>query len=255
MSDHYTYPGTEVLINRRGYIEFGLWKNAERSVVQAHMAELFLHPVHGDFGLAHLRAVHAALVEGFYDWGGQVRDTDTGPGGTGIAHCRPEFIESETSRVFTRLASLDYLRGLEIDEFSEGLAWVWGEMTAIHPFRDVNTRSQFVFFNQLADQAGWVIDWSAIDPHVFAYARTVAIYEDELGMDALLRPALIPAAETEQCDEPPGRTEQTRADFLDMRADRTREEVDAALRGAAPPRATATPEPQIKRGGNQSPLR
>ena len=33
-------------------------------------------------------------------------------------------------------------------------------------------------FNQLAVEAGWVLDWNQIDPHVFAHARTVAIYRD-----------------------------------------------------------------------------
>ena len=46
-------------------------------------------------------------MEGFYDWGGQLRETDTGPGGTGIAHCRPEFIPAEAERIFTALAAMD----------------------------------------------------------------------------------------------------------------------------------------------------
>ena len=48
-------------------------------------------------------------------------------------------------------------------------------------------------FNQLAVEAGWVLDWNQIDPHVFAHARTVAIYRDPDGLDALLYPALVPA--------------------------------------------------------------
>lgn len=154
------------------------------------MSALKVRPVDGDFDLGHLQAIHAALVEGFYAWGGQLRDTDTGPGGTGIAHCRPEFIRPETDRVFGSLAGQGYLKNLSRDEFSQALAWVWGETTAIHPFRDVNTRSQFIFFNQLAEQAGWIIDWSRIDPYVFAHARTRAITVSEDGIDALLYPAL-----------------------------------------------------------------
>lgn len=45
-------------------------------------------------------------------------------------------------------------------------------------------------FNQLAHEAGWAIDWTAIDPYVFAHACTVAIVRDEAGIEALLsRPA------------------------------------------------------------------
>src|SRR5690606_12864430 len=61
---------------------------------------------------------------------------------------------------------------------------------AIHPFRDVNTRSQHILFNQLARDAGWVIDWSQIPGDVFAHARPLAIVEDHTGIDALIRPNL-----------------------------------------------------------------
>ena len=45
-------------------------------------------------------------------------------------------------------------------------------------------------FNQLARDAGWVIDWSQIPGDVFAHARTLAIVEDHTGIDALVRPNL-----------------------------------------------------------------
>lgn len=61
---------------------------------------------------------------------------------------------------------------------------------AIHPFRDVNTRSQHIMFNQLARDVGWVIDWSQIPGDVFAHARALAIVEDHSGIDALIRPNL-----------------------------------------------------------------
>lgn len=71
---------------------------------------------------------------------------------------------------------------------------------AIHPFRDVNTRSQHVFFTQLARDAGWVIDWSQIPGDVFAHARTLAIVEDHSGLDALIRPNLVTVEDAEQRD-------------------------------------------------------
>lgn len=89
MPDRYTYPGSHVLANLHGYHDPDLWKAAERRVVHAHLADLVERPISGSFDLRHLQAIHAYLVQGFYSWGGQLRATDTGPGGTGIAHCRP----------------------------------------------------------------------------------------------------------------------------------------------------------------------
>ena len=148
MSDHYCYPGSDVLVNIPGYTDRNAWKQAETVVIGFHMRQLLLSPFNGQFNLHHLQAIHAELVQGFYTWGGQLRDTDTGPGGTGIAHCRPEFILAETERVFAQLQRWNFLIGLDRATFARRLAWLWGETTAIHPFRDVNTRSQFIFFNQ-----------------------------------------------------------------------------------------------------------
>ncbi len=237
MPDHYTYPGTEVLVNLPGYTNPDLWKAAERRVVAVHMADLAVRPVAGGFDLAHLQAIHARLVAGFYPWGGRLRDVDTGPGGTGIAHCRPEFIPAEADRIFTALRAANFLRGRDADAFSTGLAWVWGETTVLHPFRDINTRSQFVFFNQLAWQAGWVIDWDRIDPYVFAHARTVAIIRDEAGIDALLRPALLPVAEANRHDELLEKIHEAETAFFTPRPSRTPAELDKELRKAMDRRA------------------
>lgn len=232
MPDHYTYSGTEILVNIRGYTDPELWKAAETAAVNARMLQLWREPVAGSFELPHLQKIHARLVQDFYTWGGQLRDTDTGPGGTGIAHCRPEFIPAEADRIFTALGGMDYLRGRDADEFSKGLAWVWGETTGLHPFRDINTRSQFVFFNQLAAEAGWVIDWNMIDPHVFAHARTVAIFHDEAGIDALLHPALIRVEEVARRDDLREKIDQARETFSARSPATNREELDTRLRAA-----------------------
>lgn len=237
MPDHYTYPGTEVLVNIPGYTDPAAWKEAETAVIGLRARELARNPIPGGFDLEHLQAVHARLVEGFYTWGGRLRDTNTGPGGTGIAHCLPEFIPAEASKVFDTLAEEDHLRGRDRAEFSRGLATAWGDITAVHPFRDVNTRSQFTLFNQLAIVAGWVIDWNQIDPHVFAHARTVAIYRNPDGLDALLYPALMPA-ESIRRDELAERVEQNAAKFTRPRRPRQLDALERELRAALRRRAT-----------------
>lgn len=242
MPDPYAYPGTNVLVNIPGYTDPELWKAAERTVVQANAAFLLEHPLDGDFDLAHLQAIHAYLVQDFYTWGGQLRVSDTGPGGTGLAHCRPEFIPAEADRIFTTLSDdLGFLRERDADSFSTGLAWVWGETTVLHPFRDVNTRSQFIFFNQLARDAGWVIDWSQIDAYVFGYARTVAISTDERGIDALIRPALQPVAVVEEQEDRWERLRVSEETFFAPRHPRTREQLDDELRHAISRRSRLRP--------------
>lgn len=44
------------------------------------------------------------------------------------------------------------------------MAEAWGELNVVHSFREGNTRTQFVFFSQLAEQAGYQIDTAAFAP-------------------------------------------------------------------------------------------
>lgn len=128
---------------------------------------------------------------------------------------------------------------------------------AIHPFRDVNTRSQHILFNQLARDAGWGIDWSQIPGDVFAHARTLAIVEDHTGIDALIRPNLHRL----DAGTPPGEAltvEQVRsfqARGISRTPDVLDRELDAARRRRSHPAPesfgtqTRRPEPPAPHGG------
>lgn len=78
-----------------GVTDYEDWKEAEADFIGARMGALREHPITGAYDLPHLQAIHAYLTQDMYSWGGEIRDTDTHPGGTGIAHCRPQFIVAE----------------------------------------------------------------------------------------------------------------------------------------------------------------
>ena len=44
------------------------------------------------------------------------------------------------------------------------LAERWGELNVVHSFREGNTRTQFVFFSELCEQAGYCLDTEAFLP-------------------------------------------------------------------------------------------
>jgi cell filamentation protein len=67
------------------------------------------------------------------------------------------------------------LRGLGREEFAGRLAVRWGELSAIHPFRDGNTRSQSVYVSVLAARAGYGIDWARLEVARLRGLRITAI--------------------------------------------------------------------------------
>lgn len=118
MPDHYTYPDADHL------------RTVEVTITIARVIYSQTHPIPGSFDLAHLQAIHSFIMSPLYEWAGQIRDTVTGPVGTGLAHYRPEFILSQSHIVFGQLADWNQLRDLDHDRFAERLASVWGEVSA-----------------------------------------------------------------------------------------------------------------------------
>jgi cell filamentation protein len=105
----------------------------------------------------------------------------------------------------------------------------------------VNTRSQHVFFNQLARDAGWVINWSKIPGDVFAHARTLAIVEDHSGLDALIRPNLITVEDATHADRLRARLDEHPQGFTTRRKVRDPATLDRALDAARQQRRSLPP--------------
>nr|WP_246223817.1 Fic family protein [Pseudarthrobacter psychrotolerans] len=71
-------------------------------------------------------------------------------------------IETASINSFEELASENHLKGLARAEFIERLAYHYEKINDIHPFREGNGRTQRLFWNRLALEAGWQLDWRPV---------------------------------------------------------------------------------------------
>ena len=62
----------------------------------------------------------------------------------------------------------------------------FSELNAIHPFREGNGRTQRIFFEQLARDAGYALDWSLTTEHENVEACVAAIEGDTNRLTSLL---------------------------------------------------------------------
>ncbi|MDR2869023.1 MAG: Fic family protein [Deferribacteraceae bacterium] len=154
----YTMP-SGVLINKLGITDAERLNIYEHTLSDARALELKDEPIKPSFDLKHLQCIHQYLFQDVYFWAGELRDVNIFKG-NGFCDCR--FIVSEADKIFTRLANDQYLRGLDIDAFSKKLAYYFGEINALHPFREGNGRTQRIFIAELAEQAGYWLDFSNI---------------------------------------------------------------------------------------------
>lgn len=162
-NDPYVYTGTNVLRNKLGLRDFDEFWDAERAITGVTAAELETNPIDGEFDLAHLQAIHKALFSDIYDWAGTIREKGFIAKGDSL-FCAAEFIVPYSDDLFAKLRAEDYLRGLEREEFIRRVAFYVSEINALHPFREGNGRTQRIFINRLARQAGWNLNYTAVDP-------------------------------------------------------------------------------------------
>ena len=119
---------------------------------------------------------------------------------------------------YALLQEADYLRGMALSEFVDNLALRWVSLNVVHSFREGNTRSQLVFFSELAHHAGYHLDARAFLPpsredrlagvtnpvrERFVAARYYfQDYHDHTPMADTLAEVIAPLTEDQRCARP-----------------------------------------------------
>ncbi|MEA5117246.1 MAG: Fic family protein [Propionicimonas sp.] len=172
--DDYFIPGTSVLRNKftgpgrpYGEPDADRLRWLEELATLVRIGELAESPIDGGFDYDHFKAVHFHIFQDVYEWAGQERVAPAGQlmskDGHAYYGAGPHLTQAALDQ-FETLARKDFLRGLEHGEFVVELAEVWGELNVIHSFREGNTRTQFVFFSQLVEHAGYRLDPARFAP-------------------------------------------------------------------------------------------
>lgn len=172
--DDYFIPGTSVLRNKfigpgkpYGETDPDKLRTLEEAYAHSRIQELAETPIAGRFDYDHMKAIHGAIFQDVYEWAGQERVAPVGQFMTKDGHAyypAGPALTAAAETEYAKLASKDFLRGMEPGEFVEQLAESWGELNVIHFAREGNSRAQFVFFSQLAEQAGYRIDTAQYAP-------------------------------------------------------------------------------------------
>ena len=116
--------------------------------------------------IAYLKTIHRTLFGKLYPWAGETRRglgrmTKTRADGSVVQYGDSAFVDSELSRMLGLLAAESFLRGVPLDRFAARAAYFYGELDAIHSFREGNSRTLRAFFYSVAYNAGFLFDWDA----------------------------------------------------------------------------------------------
>jgi cell filamentation protein len=196
--DPYLDPDTGLLRNRLGAITQEALDSAEADYGLARTVELVERPVKSTGDLRQLQAIHRRLFQDVYEWAGELRTVDIRKGSDPAA----EFfmpvsrLQSGAGFAFQELAEDNYLRGLDKDRFVSRLAHHYDQVNYLHPFREGNGRTQRILWAQIAQGAGYELDWRGVTGKVNDQASRDAMEKQDLAglrsmFDAIATPASI----------------------------------------------------------------
>lgn len=156
-SDPYLIRGTDCLINRMGITDINELERAERETTYENIRGV--QQQSRPYSLSTMMYIHKALFSSLYEWAGEIRRVGIWKGGT--TFCAPERIEKEASKLFDALNKDFAEKGKfwNLSEAADRLAYHYGELNILHPFREGNGRTQRVLFEFIAQDIGYSIRW------------------------------------------------------------------------------------------------
>ena len=134
-------------------------------MVAVSLVRLREEPILGPFDLSRLLETHRRIFGGVYGWAGQIR-RNTGTmqklrkSGAIVSYGDSAFVEAALAEVFAGLGRERFLGGLAVAEFAQRAAYYYGELDAIHPFREGNSRTLRQFIGDLAANCEYRLDWT-----------------------------------------------------------------------------------------------
>jgi cell filamentation protein len=190
-SDPYLYPGTDVLRNIPGIRNTKDLTAFETLNSGARMYELRVQPTAGNFDTAHLKAIHKHVFQDVYPWAGQFRTTMLRKaqfiGGPVTYFTPPHLLEHEAQRIFDGLHRANLLKGLSRPEFARKGAYLLVDLNNLHPYREGNGRTQRIFVEALARQAGHAVHFDVVSQERMIRASILATAGDAAMMIRLFQ--------------------------------------------------------------------
>lgn len=163
---------------------------------------LRLNPIRGRFDAEHLKAIHGFIFQdhpeflpGRYreqrDLPHYVKNRELEAGLTRHrVHYMPQGYAARIDRVLNAFGGVRGLQGRSLERAAEKLAVLYGDLDHAHPFAEGNSRTLRSFTQQLAEEAGYRLDWGTTTANARArdelyVARDVAVTQRAFpGLDA-----------------------------------------------------------------------
>lgn len=193
--DPYIDPQTGILRNKIGAKTQAQLDKAEAEITYVIIATL----TRGSqvdtltFDRKLLCEIHKEIFRDIYTWAGKIRTHDISKEWSYFAHA--PYIQQELDNLFSDTESDPLLQNRNIDVFVARLAYYYGNLNAIHPFREGNGRAIRTFLRLLAIKHSYDVEWAEMDPEENVAACKEALHSTDTSLTKMLRKLVTPLSE------------------------------------------------------------
>lgn len=177
--DPYLIPGTDVLRNKLGITDAEKLGAAEREITQRAAEQFTFIPQ--PYTLETLRDIHHSLFFEIYEWAGKIRTVDISKGHTRFCNCLRIIPEAE--RLFANLEQSEFFLDLNREELIVSAADLYGDINAVHPFREGNGRAQRLLFEHIIINTGHDVTWEPITQEEWIHANEMAFFGSNTSLE------------------------------------------------------------------------
>ena len=180
--DDYFYENTKVLKNKLNILDKDLLKESEKKLTALRISELSTSPIVGDFDFEHLKKINYYIFQDIYEWAGQVRKSELAKLDL---FCLYNNIDDFANSIFTGLQADKYFIEYDYDMKIAKLVELFGNINALHPFREGNGRTQREFIEELAKVDGINLDLTKIGQNTMIQASHRSMNGDNSQLEEL----------------------------------------------------------------------
>ena len=186
----YCYPGSDVLINKLNITDQHDFFEAEKELTYIRLKELQSNPIEGNFDFNHLKEIHRYIFQDLYDWAGKERTVEIGKGNL---FCTTACIQSYARSIFDKYFHQCYNSKDNFNSYVTAFSANYGDLNALHPFREGNGRTQREFARLVCLECGYDFDLS-ITSHVEMLAASKLSFDkgDNSSFEGIFAQAISP---------------------------------------------------------------
>lgn len=187
----YCYPNSEVLKNKLHITDKNDLFEAEKRLTAIRLKELQEKPLKGNFDFAHLKKIHKYIFQDIYDWAGKERTVEIGKGNL---FCTTPCIQSYAKSIFDKYYPQCYANKDNFKDFIRAFSENYGDLNALHPFREGNGRAQREFARQLCLECGYYFSLSVTTHEKMLEASKLSFDKgDNSGLIEIFSKAVVPS--------------------------------------------------------------